>query len=120
MQINSEKYLILCGNWENSFQVISLSDGRIVQSIRQHKDVVGCVAGRDILLSLCYLFSFEVFRFFWSFFFEQQAGVPPFHIEKEGTTVHGWHVFKRGTCQNHLKEKDQKPLYSGSARIVGL
>ncbi|KAM0841857.1 hypothetical protein ACQ4PT_058739 [Festuca glaucescens] len=46
MQINSEKYLILCGNWENSFQIISLCDGRIVQSIRQHKDVVGCVAGR--------------------------------------------------------------------------
>uniref|UniRef100_A0A453SW25 BEACH domain-containing protein n=8 Tax=Aegilops tauschii TaxID=37682 RepID=A0A453SW25_AEGTS len=44
MQINSDKYLILCGNWENSFQIISLSDGRIVQSIRQHKDVVGCVA----------------------------------------------------------------------------
>ncbi|KAM0867254.1 hypothetical protein ACQ4PT_042104 [Festuca glaucescens] len=44
MQINSEKYLILCGNWENSFQIISLCDGRIVQSIRQHKDVVGCVA----------------------------------------------------------------------------
>ncbi|XP_024315441.1 BEACH domain-containing protein B [Brachypodium distachyon] len=44
MQINSDKYLILCGNWENSFQIISLCDGRIVQSIRQHKDVVGCVA----------------------------------------------------------------------------
>uniref|UniRef100_A0A0E0Q1M9 BEACH domain-containing protein n=1 Tax=Oryza rufipogon TaxID=4529 RepID=A0A0E0Q1M9_ORYRU len=44
MQINSDKYLILCGNWENSFQIISLSDGRIVQSIRQHKDVVACVA----------------------------------------------------------------------------
>ncbi|XP_044956208.1 BEACH domain-containing protein B-like isoform X2 [Hordeum vulgare subsp. vulgare] len=44
LQINSDKYLILCGNWENSFQIISLCDGRIVQSIRQHKDVVGCVA----------------------------------------------------------------------------
>jgi len=44
MQNNGDNYLILCGNWENSFQIISLSDGRIMQSIRQHKDVVGCVA----------------------------------------------------------------------------
>ncbi|KAK6940249.1 hypothetical protein RJ641_029780 [Dillenia turbinata] len=39
-----ENFLITCGNWENSFQVISLTDGRMVQSIRQHKDVVSCVA----------------------------------------------------------------------------
>lgn len=45
MQTPSENFLISCGNWENSFQVISLSDGRLVQSIRQHKDVVSCVAG---------------------------------------------------------------------------
>jgi len=45
MQTPAENYLILCGNWENSFQVISLNDGRIVQSIRQHKDLVSCVAG---------------------------------------------------------------------------
>uniref|UniRef100_J3L9U4 BEACH domain-containing protein n=2 Tax=Oryza brachyantha TaxID=4533 RepID=J3L9U4_ORYBR len=44
VQIHSDNYLILCGNWENSFQIISLGDGRIVQSIRQHKDVVSCVA----------------------------------------------------------------------------
>ncbi|KAJ1260421.1 hypothetical protein BS78_10G231000 [Paspalum vaginatum] len=44
MQTNCDNYLILCGNWENSFQIISLSDGRIKQSIRQHKDVVSCVA----------------------------------------------------------------------------
>ncbi|RZC06690.1 BEACH domain-containing protein B isoform B [Glycine soja] len=44
MQTPSENFLISCGNWENSFQVISLSDGRMVQSIRQHKDVVSCVA----------------------------------------------------------------------------
>ncbi|XP_042508929.1 BEACH domain-containing protein B-like isoform X1 [Macadamia integrifolia] len=44
MQTPSENFLISCGNWENSFQVISLNDGRIVQSIRQHKDVVSCVA----------------------------------------------------------------------------
>ncbi|OUZ99745.1 BEACH domain [Macleaya cordata] len=44
MQIPSENFLISCGNWENSFQVISLNDGRVVQSIRQHKDVVSCIA----------------------------------------------------------------------------
>ncbi|KAK2997904.1 hypothetical protein RJ639_025413, partial [Escallonia herrerae] len=44
MQTSSENFLISCGNWENSFQVTSLSDGRMVQSIRQHKDVVSCVA----------------------------------------------------------------------------
>ncbi|KAK2659945.1 hypothetical protein Ddye_006478 [Dipteronia dyeriana] len=44
MQTPSENFLISCGNWENSFQVISLNDGRMVQSIRQHKDVVSCVA----------------------------------------------------------------------------
>ncbi|KAK4276908.1 hypothetical protein QN277_015003 [Acacia crassicarpa] len=43
MQTPSENYLISCGNWENSFQVISLNDGRMVQSIRQHKDIVSCV-----------------------------------------------------------------------------
>ncbi|KAM7514487.1 hypothetical protein LguiA_004070 [Lonicera macranthoides] len=40
----SENFLISCGNWENSFQVSSLNDGRMLQSIRQHKDVVSCVA----------------------------------------------------------------------------
>ncbi|KAK9271394.1 hypothetical protein L1049_026984 [Liquidambar formosana] len=44
MQTPAENFLISCGNWENSFQVISLNDGRMVQSIRQHKDVVSCVA----------------------------------------------------------------------------
>uniref|UniRef100_A0A0A9DC66 BEACH domain-containing protein n=1 Tax=Arundo donax TaxID=35708 RepID=A0A0A9DC66_ARUDO len=44
VQIHGDNYLILCGNWENSFQIVSLSDGKIVQSIRQHKDVVSCVA----------------------------------------------------------------------------
>ncbi|GFY85908.1 binding protein [Actinidia rufa] len=44
LQTPSEYFLISCGNWENSFQVISLTDGRMVQSIRQHKDVVSCVA----------------------------------------------------------------------------
>lgn len=45
MQTAYENFMITCGNWENSFQVIALNDGRMVQSIRQHKDVVSCVAG---------------------------------------------------------------------------
>ncbi|CAN4092325.1 unnamed protein product [Withania somnifera] len=40
----SENYLITCGTCENSFQVISLTDGRMVQSVRQHKDVVSCIS----------------------------------------------------------------------------
>ncbi|XP_027772213.1 BEACH domain-containing protein B isoform X3 [Solanum pennellii] len=40
----SEIFLITCGTCENSFQVISLTDGRMVQSIRQHKDVVSCIS----------------------------------------------------------------------------
>ncbi|XP_038988519.1 LOW QUALITY PROTEIN: BEACH domain-containing protein B-like [Phoenix dactylifera] len=44
LQNLNENYLISCGNWDNSFQVISLNDGRIVQSIRQHRDVVSCLA----------------------------------------------------------------------------
>ncbi|WZY72487.1 hypothetical protein YC2023_004727 [Brassica napus] len=44
MQTPQENFLVSCGNWENSFHVISLTDGRVVQSIRHHKDVVSCVA----------------------------------------------------------------------------
>ena len=38
MQTPSGNFLVSCGNWENSFQLISLNDGRLVQSVRQHKD----------------------------------------------------------------------------------
>lgn len=44
LQTPFENFLIFCGNWEYSFQVISLVDGRCVQSIRRHKDVVSAVA----------------------------------------------------------------------------
>ncbi|KAL8030230.1 hypothetical protein ABFX02_14G273200 [Erythranthe guttata] len=44
LQTPSENFLLSCGNWENSFQVMSLSDGRMVQSVRHHKDVVSCIA----------------------------------------------------------------------------
>ncbi|XP_057532553.1 BEACH domain-containing protein B isoform X2 [Amaranthus tricolor] len=44
LQTPTENFLVSCGNWDNSFQVVSLSDGKVVQSIRRHKDVVSCVA----------------------------------------------------------------------------
>ncbi|GAB2247807.1 hypothetical protein Droror1_Dr00007689 [Drosera rotundifolia] len=44
LQTPTENFLISSGNWDNSFEVISLSDGRVVQSIRQHKDVVTAVS----------------------------------------------------------------------------
>ncbi|XP_075088788.1 BEACH domain-containing protein B isoform X2 [Nicotiana tabacum] len=44
LSTTSENFLITCGTCENSFQVISLTDGRMVQSVRQHKDVVSCIA----------------------------------------------------------------------------
>ncbi|KAK1406699.1 hypothetical protein QVD17_38307 [Tagetes erecta] len=43
MQTQSGNFLVSCGNWENSFQLIALNDGRLVQSVRRHKDVVSCV-----------------------------------------------------------------------------
>lgn len=45
VQTPSGNFLVSCGNWENSFQLISLNDGRLVQSVRRHKDVVSCVYG---------------------------------------------------------------------------
>lgn len=45
MQTPSGNFLVSCGNWENSFQLIALNDGRLVQSVRQHKDAVSCVYG---------------------------------------------------------------------------
>ncbi|CAN8244848.1 unnamed protein product [Cochlearia groenlandica] len=44
VQTPMENFMVSCGNWENSFHVISMTDGRVVQSIRHHKDVVSCVA----------------------------------------------------------------------------
>lgn len=44
MQTPSGNFLVSCGNWENSFQLIALNDGRLVQSVRHHKDVVSCVS----------------------------------------------------------------------------
>uniref|UniRef100_A0A7N0VH18 BEACH domain-containing protein B n=1 Tax=Kalanchoe fedtschenkoi TaxID=63787 RepID=A0A7N0VH18_KALFE len=44
LRTSSENFLVSCGNWENSFQLISMNDGKMVQSIRQHRDVVTCIA----------------------------------------------------------------------------
>lgn len=63
LQTPSENFLISCGNWDNSFQVVSLSDGKVVQSIRRHKDVVSSVAGiyhAHFVSRLCNFFLFCV------------------------------------------------------------
>ncbi|XP_050939531.1 BEACH domain-containing protein B isoform X3 [Cucumis melo] len=44
MQTPVENFLVSCGNWDNSFHIISVADGRLLQSIRQHSDVVSCAA----------------------------------------------------------------------------
>lgn len=49
MQTPAENFLFSCGNWDNSFHIISVTDGRLLQSIRQHSDVVSCVAGTCII-----------------------------------------------------------------------
>ncbi|XP_024540202.1 BEACH domain-containing protein B isoform X1 [Selaginella moellendorffii] len=40
----STVYLISCGHWDNSFKLMSLTDGQTVQSLCQHKDVVTCAS----------------------------------------------------------------------------
>ncbi|RDY05943.1 BEACH domain-containing protein B, partial [Mucuna pruriens] len=84
MQTPSENFLISCGNWENSFQLISLSDGRMVQSIRQHKDVVSCVAvtsDGSILATGSY-----------------------------DTTVMVWEVFRGKTTEKRIRNNSQSEL----------
>ncbi|CAK9238386.1 unnamed protein product, partial [Sphagnum troendelagicum] len=44
LQVRSSSFLLTCGHWDNSFKVISLSDGRMVQSNRQHTDIVTCLS----------------------------------------------------------------------------
>lgn len=38
--VRSSSFLLTCGHWDNSFKVISLDGGDLVQSNSQHKDVV--------------------------------------------------------------------------------
>jgi hypothetical protein len=49
LQVRSSSFLLTCGHWDNSFKVISLSDGRMVQSNRQHTDIVTCLSGIEML-----------------------------------------------------------------------
>ncbi|MCO5595749.1 hypothetical protein L7F22_049797 [Adiantum nelumboides] len=43
IQSRASNYLLTCGFWDNSFRIMSLSDGSL-QSYKRHKDVVSCVA----------------------------------------------------------------------------
>lgn len=58
MQTPVENFLVSCGNWDNSFHIISVADGRLLQSIRQHSDVVSCAAGTCIIY-------FKIMVLFW-------------------------------------------------------
>eukprot|EP00270_Netrium_digitus_P003095 TRINITY_DN13517_c0_g1_i1.p1 TRINITY_DN13517_c0_g1~~TRINITY_DN13517_c0_g1_i1.p1 ORF type:complete len:901 (-),score=178.89 TRINITY_DN13517_c0_g1_i1:137-2839(-) len=47
-------YLLSCGHWDNSFCCVSLSDGKLICCIRQHKDIVTCLAvssDRSVLIT---------------------------------------------------------------------
>ena len=39
-------YLLTGGHWDNSFQCVSVADGKTVRSICQHNDVVTCLSGK--------------------------------------------------------------------------
>ncbi len=40
--------IVSCGYWDNSIRCYSSEEGRLLQSIRQHKDIVTCIeAGSD-------------------------------------------------------------------------
>eukprot|EP00898_Chlorokybus_atmophyticus_P002244 jgi/Chlat1/301/Chrsp1S08783 len=42
------RLIISCGHWDNSFKVATTDEGRVVQSIAHHKDVVTCLSiGND-------------------------------------------------------------------------
>lgn len=38
------KLVASCGYWDNSVRCYSVEDGRLLQSLRQHKDIVTCIA----------------------------------------------------------------------------
>ncbi|KAJ7525246.1 hypothetical protein O6H91_17G043300 [Diphasiastrum complanatum] len=44
LQVHSSCFLLTCGHWDHSFKVVSLSDGHMVQSNLQHKDVITCIS----------------------------------------------------------------------------
>jgi hypothetical protein len=52
--VRSSSFLLTCGHWDNSFKVISLDGGDMVQSNSQHKDVVTSLSGLfSTLLTAC-------------------------------------------------------------------
>ena len=36
--------IVSCGYWDNSIRCYNVDDGRLLQSLRQHKDIVTCIA----------------------------------------------------------------------------
>ena len=36
--------IVSCGYWDNSIRCYGVDDGRLLQSLRQHKDIVTCIA----------------------------------------------------------------------------
>ncbi|KAL2652898.1 hypothetical protein R1flu_021026 [Riccia fluitans] len=44
LHVRSHNFLLTCGQWDNSFKVVSLSDGRMIQSNCHHKDVINCLS----------------------------------------------------------------------------
>ena len=37
------KVIVCCGYWDNSIRCYSAEEGRLLQSVRVHKDIVTCV-----------------------------------------------------------------------------
>eukprot|EP00850_Spirogloea_muscicola_P005743 SM000026S08992 [mRNA] locus=s26:1003027:1021649:+ [translate_table: standard] len=42
--VTNSAYVLSCGHWDNSFKCHSISDGKLAQSIGQHKDLVTCLS----------------------------------------------------------------------------
>ncbi len=47
LQVSSSPFLLTCGHWDNSFKVVSLENGDMIQSIYQHKDIITCLSGKQ-------------------------------------------------------------------------
>eukprot|EP00850_Spirogloea_muscicola_P002934 SM000011S19112 [mRNA] locus=s11:883394:901254:- [translate_table: standard] len=42
--VANSAYILSCGHWDNSFKCHSISEGKLAQSIGQHKDLVTCLS----------------------------------------------------------------------------
>ncbi|KAL7619214.1 hypothetical protein Lser_V15G04711 [Lactuca serriola] len=85
MQTPSGNFLVSCGDWENNFQLISLNDGRLVQSVRQHKDVVSYV------------------------YVNLKADLPTYQCASIPVSIDEVHYFKRAPALNQLNPNLQNP-----------